>query len=143
MSQNNSIELNLENFTSAGNLSTDISQNIYQKKTNPLFYKGLSFVLFYSRPCCKDYIEVFNKMKSQNFPFSVYLFETSKGTNSSIFSVLEHAPYRIMGFPYIVSYYDGNFCSVYRPNDLPTSETLSQDIVKYSNKIVNYNSCKM
>ena len=143
MSQNNSIELNLENFTSAGNLSTDISQNIYQKKTNSLFYKGLSFVLFYSRPCCKDYIEVFNKMKSQNFPFSVYLFETSKGTNSSIFSVLEHAPYRIMGFPYIVSYYDGNFCSVYRPNELPTPEMLSQDLVKYSNKIVNHNSCKM
>jgi hypothetical protein len=143
MSQNNSIELNLENFTSAGNLSTDISQNIYQRQTNPNFFKGLSFVLFYSRPCCKDYIEVFKNIQSQNKQFSVYLFETSKGTNSSIFSVLEHAPYRIMGFPYIVTYYDGNFCSVYRPNDLPTPENLTQELIKYSNKIANYNSCKM
>ena len=48
-----------------------------------------------------------------------------------------------MGFPYIVTYYDGNFCSVYRPNDLPTPENLTQELVKYSNKISNYNSCKM
>jgi hypothetical protein len=144
-------QLNLENFTSSGNLSTDTSLNIYSKTTNYSYYNGLTFVLFYSKPCCKDEIEVFKVLNSKlnqinstrNIPLKFYIYETSRGTNSAIFSILEHASYRIMGFPYIVTYFNGEFCSVYKPNDLPESNILENELIKYANKISQKSSCKI
>lgn len=144
-------ELNLSNFTSSGNLSSDTSLDIYSKKVDSSSYQGLSFVLFYSKPCCKDEIKVFtdlhNKQNSLNsqrsIPVKFYLYESSKGTNSAIFSILEHAPYRIMGFPSIITYFNGEFCSLYRPNNLPEADKLENDILIYANKLNNVALCKM
>ena len=147
----NTPQLNLDNFTSAGNLSTDVTLNVYNKQVNPNFYNGLSFVLFFSKPCCKDQLNVFNQLYSKlniinsgrKIPIQFFTYESSKGTNSAIFSILEHAPYRIMGFPYIVSYFNGEFCSVYKPDNLPESDKLGEDLINYANKIIQKSFCKL
>ena len=143
--------LNLENFTSSGNLTSDISSDIYSKKVDSLTFKGLSFVMFYSKPCCKDEIKVFNDLflkineinsKSQVL-LNFYLYEVSKGTNSAIVSILKDAPYRIMGYPYVVTYFNGEFCSLYRPNNLPEPDKLANDIISYGYKITQKSFCKI
>jgi hypothetical protein len=134
-------ELNLENFNVYGQLTTDVNKEIENRKVDINNFSGLSFVLFYSKPCCKEYIKALEEIHSKIKPFKVYLYQTSKGTNSSIFS-LKDAPYRIMGFPYVITYYDGYFCSVYKPNNLPEPNKLFEEFVKFSNKITNLNSCK-
>lgn len=148
---NNIPHLFLENFTSSGNLSSDISVDIYSKKVDPDTFKGLSFVMFYSKPCCKEEIKVFNELHTRineinlNKPISLnfYLYEVSKGTNSAIISILKDAPYRIMGYPYVVTYFNGEFCSLYRPNDLPDSDKLANDILLYGYKITQKSLCKI
>ena len=45
--------LNLTNFNSSGNLISD----------KQYIFEGLSFVMFYSKPCCVEEINVFNTHK--------------------------------------------------------------------------------
>lgn len=151
MSNTQSSQLNLENFTSSGNLSSDVSLDVYKKTVDSFSFNGLSFVLFYSKPCCKDEIKVFNDLFNRQqsinngrpLPLKFFTYESSKGTNSAIFSILEHAPYRIMGFPYIVTFFNGEFCSVFKPNDLPSADKLSDELLNYANKISQKAFCKV
>lgn len=152
MSSNRYLELpklDLVNFTSSGELSTDTSLSIYNRKVNPEYYKGLSFVLFYSNGCCYEYLNELNNInsklpiynKGKNIPISIFVYDTSKGTNNTIHSVLEHSAYRIMGFPYIVTFFDGNFCSIYKPDNLPEPKDLAVNLLEYSNKLTTSSYC--
>ena len=143
--------LNLDNFTSSGNLTSDVHSDIYSKKVDNVNFKGLTFVMFYSKPCCKDEIKVFNDLHSKineinsnsQVLLNFYLYEVSKGTNSAIVSILKDAPYRIMGYPYVVTYFNGEFCSLYRPNNLPEPDKLANDIISYGYKITQKSFCRM
>jgi hypothetical protein len=132
--------LNLTNFNTSGNLISDKQYN----------FEGLSFVMFYSKPCCVEEINVFNDLHnniqvintSSSIRLNFYLYEV-KGINTSIVSILKDAPYRIMGYPYVVTFFNGEFCSVYRPNDLPEPNKLSNDIINYGRKISQKVMCKL
>ena len=144
-------QLFLENFTSSGNLTTDTNADIYSKKVDPNTFKGITFVMFFSKPCCKDEIKVFEDLNrrineinlNRPLPLKFYLYEVSRGTNSAIVSILEHAPYRIMGYPYVVTFFNGEFCSVYRPNDLPEPDKFANEIVAYGYKITQKSLCNI
>ena len=148
---NNIPQLILENFTSSGNLTTDTNSDIYSKKVDPNTFKGITFVMFFSKPCCKDEIKVFEDLNrrineinlNRHLPLKFYLYEVSRGTNSAIVSILEHAPYRIMGYPYVVTFFNGEFCSVYRPNALPEPDKLANEIVAYGYKITQKSLCNI
>ena len=136
-------ELNLFNFNSSGNISNNNSN---------LNYQGLSFVLFWSKGCCQEEIKVFKQLYSElntinmnrQLPLNFFIYESSKGTNSAIFSgVFEHAPYRIYGFPTVVVYYNGEFCSVYKRDNLPEANQLANELINYANKITQKSFCKM
>ena len=107
--------------------------------------------MFFSKPCCKDEIKVFEDLNkrindinaNRAIPLKFYLYEVGKGTNSAIISILEHAPYRIMGYPYVVTFFNGEFCSVYRPNALPEPDKLANEIVSYGYKITQKSLCNI
>jgi hypothetical protein len=61
--------------------------------------------------------------------------------NNSIFSVLQDAPYRILGYPYLVVFYNGHFCSVYKPDNLPSADILPNELFGYANKILTSKTC--
>lgn len=144
-------QLFLENFTSSGNLTSDISSDIYSKKVDPYTFNGITFVMFFSKPCCKEEINVFGNLNkkineinyNKDINLKFYLYDVSKGTNSAIISILEHAPYRIMGYPYVVTFFNGEFCSVYRPNNLPESNKLENEIIEYGYKITQKSLCNI
>ena len=148
---NNIPQLFLENFTSSGNLTSDTNSDIYSKKVDPNTFNGITFIMFFSKPCCKEEIKVFedlnkriNEINSNRpIPLKFYLYEVSKGTNSAIISILEHAPYRIMGYPYVVTFFNGEFCSIYRPDALPEPDKLANEIVTYGYKITQKSLCNI
>jgi hypothetical protein len=133
-------ELNLFNFNSSGNINDNSN------------YQGLSFVLFWSKGCCQEEIKVFKELHSElnninmnrQLPLKFFIYESSKGMNSAIFSgIFEHAPYRIYGFPTVVVYYNGEFCSVYKPDNLPEANKLANELINYANKVTQKSFCEV
>jgi len=141
-------QLYFTNFTSSGNLSSDVNKSINDRTVDPIKYEGITFVMFYSTPCCLQEINVFNEIHNNIntmntlVPMHFYIYQVNKGTNSAINS-LPNAPYRIMGYPYIVTFYNGTFCSVYKPDDIPEPHLLANDIINYGNKITTKSICNM
>lgn len=139
--------LTVKNFTSNGDLSTDVNLDIFSRQIDESTFRGVSFVLFYSKGCCESYLKSFSNinknLKSFSNPVNVYGYDIiQSGTlNNSIFSVLENAPYRIMGYPYLVVFFNGHFCTVYKPDNLPKSDILQNELFNYANKILNSNTC--
>ena len=139
--------LNIQNFTTNGDLSTDTSLDTFSRRVDPNSFSGVSFVLFYSKGCCENYLKCFSDMYSNILPknstINVYGYDVAQpGTlNNTIFTVLSNAPYRILGYPYLVVFFNGHFCSVYKPDNLPTADILQSELIKYSQKILQNNMC--
>lgn len=138
--------LNIQNFTTNGDLSIDINLDKFSRRVNSSSFNGISFVLFYSKGCCENYLKCFTDMYSKlprNSTINVYGYDVAQsGTlNNTIFSVLSNAPYKINGYPYLVVFFNGHFCSVYKPDNLPTADILQSELIKYAQKILQNNMC--
>ena len=138
--------LTIKNFTTNGDLSSDINLDTFSRRVNPNSFSGVSFVLFYSKGCCENYLKCFSELHSKlpkNSLINVYGYDVAQsGTlNNTIFSVLSNAPYRILGYPYLVVFYNGHFCSVYKPDNLPTADILQNELIKYAQKLLQNKTC--